>query len=532
MSQNNQRQKGLSYLSLARIHYDSLKQYELAKSYYDSTVSTLPKDEENYAAIKIRQEILEEFVKHILIVRTNDSLLALSELSDAQKQAWAMRTVSKDSTQAANDKITKEKQQKAQERQVTLDKNQGNLISTSGDVTWYFANPTSVSRGYTAFQRKWKDRPLEDNWRRSLKIVTTFENKQQEQIANNDGTREEETAPEVSTNEKISALLASIPTTEEAKTKLLTEIMDALYAIGNIYNFKLDEKQNAIETFEDLLARFPGCVYEAEVLYQLYLLNQESNPPASQQAAQRLLSDHPESIYAKLVQNPNYREETFAATMQMQAVYKRAYAKYKINAYEESLMLLDSAVRTLPVNEFSDNVQLLRILNIGQLEGQYKYQFELDNFVKLFSESELIPYVQTLIKSSDEYKANLFSASRAKYIPYFDQTHYLILIYPVSDANSKAASALFEDFIKKYDPSLKFGNLLMSDEHSVAVINNLPDKAGAQQAFTNFSAHLSGSDALKGVRYFAYIITEDNFGILYQTKDIDSYKTFFEKNYK
>ena len=30
---------------------------------------------------------------------------------------------------------------------------------------------------------------------------------------------------------------------------------------------------------------------------------------------------------------------------------------------------------------------------------------------------------------------------------------------------------------------------------------------------------------------FVFIITEDNFDILYQTKDIDTYKTFFERNY-
>jgi len=532
MSQKNERQKGLSYLSLARIHYDSLKQFELAKSYYDSTVNTLPKDEENYAAIKVRQEILTEFVKHLLIIRTNDSLLNIAKLPPNEIEAWATRLASKDSIQSAEEKIKKEKLVKAAEqKQVTFDKNQGTLISTSGDVGWYFANPTSVSRGTTAFQRKWKNRPLEDNWRRSVKIVTNFTPQEERPVAQTKDAPTEMPGKEVSTNEKIQTLIAAVPTTEEQKAKLRLEILEAMYALGNLYNFKLQEKGNAIETFDDLLARFPKSHYEPEVLYQLYLLHGETNPDLRRLAANRLLTEHPESVYAKLVENPNYREETFAATMQMQAVYKKAYAWYKSGNYAPSLALLDSVMRIHPKNEFSDNVQLLRIMNIGYLEGQYKYQFELDNFVKTYSESELIPYVRDLIRSTDEYQANIYSSSKAKYVPFFEQTHYLILIYPPSDANGKLAADLFDGFIKKTNASLKFGNLLLTEEHSVALINNIDTKAAAFETFQAFQTYLNEAGTFKGILHSIFVLTEDNFDLMYKTKDIDSYKAFFEKNY-
>jgi len=526
------RQKGLSYLGLAKIHYDSLKDYELAKSYYDSTVSTLPKDEENYAAIKMRQEILDEFVKHLLVIRTNDSLLALSNLSSDQLAAWALKIVTKDSLNAAEAQVKKEKLAKTQERQVVMEKNDGALISSGGDVTWYFASPISVSRGYTAFMRKWKNRPLEDNWRRSVKLAATLAPVVEDRPANDKQVSKDiEPSEGASISQKIQTLVAAVPTTEEQRTKLHTEVTDAMYALGNIYNFKLEEKGNAIETYEELLVRYPKCMYEPEVLYMLYLLNQESNSPKSQHAARRLLAEHAETVYAKLINNPNYREETFAATVQLQLAYKRAYALFKANAYELSVAVLDSAVRLHPVNEFSDNVQLLRILNIGYLEGQHKYQFELDNFVKSYSESELIPYVMGLIKSSDEYKANLFSASKAKYISHFEGKHYLLFIYPPSEANFAAATALFDGFLKTQDNSLKSGNLLLSDEHSMTVVNNIQDKEAAAKLFSAFSALLSNAEAFKGIRYNTFILTEENFDILYKTKDIESYKTFFEKNY-
>ena len=51
-SVQNERQKGYAYLKLGQIYYDSLRKFELAQAYYDSTVNVMPKDEEGYEQIK------------------------------------------------------------------------------------------------------------------------------------------------------------------------------------------------------------------------------------------------------------------------------------------------------------------------------------------------------------------------------------------------------------------------------------------------------------------------------------------------
>ena len=519
-------------MSLARINYDSLKNFEVAKLYYDSTVQTLPKDEERYAAIKIRQEVLTEFVKHLLVMRTNDSLLALSELSLDSIRSWALSKVTADSIAKVLAKEKSDKIAKAQEqRQSNFDNNQGKLINTSSETGWYFNNAASVSRGFTTFERKWKNRTLEDDWRRSIKFannITTIET-----VANQpEETKktEQKVETEVSVAQKTDALVGNVPTTDEEKDILKKGVLDAMYAIGNIYNFKLDEKTNAIETFNELIRRFPKSEYEPEVLYQLYLLQQVNNAQASQTAANRLIREYPESIYAKLIQNPNYREESFAATMQLQEVYKKAYALYKKEEYALSLNKLDSVLAIYPENDFSDNVEMLRILNLGRIEGQYKYQFELDNFVKSYSESELIPYAKTLIQQSDSYKANLYSSSKGKYLANLDQSHYLVLVYPISQENTTKSSTLFKSFISSNNPSLKFANLLLSEEYSMTVINDIESKDLAIKYYNAFNTR--EKDPLVGLKHYLFVITADNFDIFYKTKDIEGYKTFFDKNYK
>ncbi|MDH5367371.1 MAG: tetratricopeptide repeat protein, partial [Cyclobacteriaceae bacterium] len=82
-SVGNDRQKGMSFLKLGMIYYENLKNYKLARDYYDSTIQALPNDYEDYERIKERQVVLDEFVKQINIIQTQDSLLSLAALDSA-----------------------------------------------------------------------------------------------------------------------------------------------------------------------------------------------------------------------------------------------------------------------------------------------------------------------------------------------------------------------------------------------------------------------------------------------------------------
>jgi tetratricopeptide (TPR) repeat protein len=75
--------KGYSYLRLGEIYFDHFKNYETAKSYYDSTVTVLPKDDDLYVPVSERQVILADFVNQINIIHLNDSLLLF--------QKWILR---------------------------------------------------------------------------------------------------------------------------------------------------------------------------------------------------------------------------------------------------------------------------------------------------------------------------------------------------------------------------------------------------------------------------------------------------------
>lgn len=528
-SKGNQRQKGFSYLKLSEIYYDSLKNYQLAKNYYDSTVATLPKDEENYEAIKNRQEILVDFVAQITVISKNDSLLHLATLPKDSVLALAIQTLQESE---AKEKEKKVKAEKAAQRRQTALEDEDNLIQTQGNTVWYFSNSNALTKGRSEFLRKWGDRGLEDNWRRKNKSSSIVAPTSPAIVANEQSNDTDE-QKEVPMEQRAEKLLAGIPTSEEAQQRLLAEIEEALYQLGNIYNLRLEEDQNSAASFELLLQRFPNTEYEPEVLYQLFLLYKAIDHTKSTKKGEALIDKFPDTIYAKLVENPNYKEESFAASERLKKLYRALYSKYNISRYEEVIFSVDSALAIDPENEFSDNLRLLQILALGQKEGNRKYQYEIGNFAKEYPQSELIPYTATLLTASEEFQKNRYNSARARFIEDFNQKHHFILVYDIKESLNSSLPALIDQFLKDNNfATLKTGNLILDQKKSMILVNEFPGKATAEGFASMFEQRVSLSEAFKGEKIDVFVITEDNFDIFYKTKDISAYLNFFEKHYQ
>lgn len=532
-SVNNKRQKAYAYLKLGRIYYDSLKNFELAKAYYDSTISVLPQDEDDYAKIKQRQAILEDFVKQLTTIRVNDSLIAVSNLPEDSIYAIASNMAQKEAAKEKEKKLKEAKRQANIARNGAFDANGGNLIGTNpvSGAEWYFYTPSSISRGVSEFKRVWGDRPLEDNWRRSNKsgVDANAVTAGSDGAESLDGGESEEDQLQ----SRINELLAAVPTTQEQIDQMLGEVEIAHYKLGNIYNFNLEENQNAIETFEMLLLRFPNSEYEAEVLYQLYLLyNTLNDSSMAAEKANQLKEKYPDSIYAKLIDNPNYREESQMETELLKKVYAEAYKLYNANDYAQSLYILDSALSEVPDNLFSDNLALLRVLDIGKMEGQYKYQFELNNFIKVYPESDVVEYAKSLLKASEDYQINLYNSAKARFVEYFKQKHYIVIVYPNQDDLSQSISSDLDAFIKSKNFGLTTGNLILDEKNALALVNEFPGKESANNFLKLLRAEIDFGEKYKGQKIYSFAITEDNFNIFYQTRDINAYLNFFDKHYK
>lgn len=530
-SVSNNRQKGYAYWSLGKIYYDSLKNFVLAKAYYDSTITVMPVDEEGYDKIQQRQEILEEFVKQLTTIRVNDSLIALTNLPKDTLLSMATAIAEREAKQQKDKQKNEARRRANMAQNSAFASNNGGLIGTSpvSGSEWYFYTPASIGRGVSEFKRIWGQRQLEDNWRRSSKSGVDGNASESEETQEETDTSNAEEDP---LQARIKELIAAVPSSQESIDKMLSEVETAHYKLGNIYNFNLEEKANAIEIFETLLMRFPSSEYEPEVLYQLYLLYKNDNLEQAQEKARRLKEKYPESIYAKLIDNPKYREESFKETEELKKVYARAYDLYSSDQFAKSQYLLDSALLASPDNVFSDNLALLSVLNIGKMEGQYKYQYELNNFIKTYPNSEVLDYAKSLIKASEDFQINLYNSSKARFVEYFKQKHYIVIVYPNKENLAQAITDGLNNFIESKNFGLTTGNLILDDKNALILVNEFPGKETARNFHQLLTKEIHFGEQYKGEKIYSFAITEDNFNIFYQTRDINAYLNFFDKHYK
>lgn len=542
-SVNNPRQKGLGYLKLGELYYDLYKNYELAQAYYDSTVAVLPQDEERFEEIRQRSEILTDFVKQLKTIQLQDSLITLSEMNKSDLQQLLDNVVAEEERM--------EREQKKEARRLTRQTTSTSTGSADGrdfanpfgmeenspaeGDTWYFYNLAAVSRGRSQFLTKWGQRVLEDNWRRSQRQTRIAF--QGDDILNTVDTisqsTERVTFDGPDTEDRTAALMATIPFSEDDKAASLKQIEDAYFQLGSIYNFQLEEDENAIETYQKLITRFPGSEYEPETLYLLYLILKPDNELAADEYKQKLIELYPKTIYAKLAINPNYREESNETAQRLQRLYKIAYDYYLQEDFSQAKLLVSRGLQQYPDNAFSDQLKILGILIDGKIEGQYKYQYELQQFIENNPESRFLDYANSLLEASRDFKTKELQRKGAKYISYFDQPHFFIFVYPNLGSFSEIIPALIENYIEKELPNedLKTGNLSLNEGFSLVLVNKFQTKDQAMEFYENFNASDIMLPQDEKVTFEHFIITEDNFQILYQTKKTEDYQKFFEEKY-
>lgn len=545
-SVNNQRQKSYSYYKLGKIYYEKMAQYELAKSYYDSTVSVMPKDEPEYAAIKERQEILAEFVKHITSVRLQDSLLRLSNMDSASlsllmDEIEEQRKLEALALEKANKKKSRSLSSQPQFSNFGMQANQAfnpNMTDASG--TWYFYNLAQVGNGQNEFRQKWGNRPLKDNWRLISRVnESDFDDGKEDElaeVAKQAGELAKEDKQEESGEKKYfdrEGFMAQIPFTDEQKAEAYKKLDEGHFQLGRLYHFNLDEDDNAIISFKKVLEYIKESEHRVESLYLLYIILKEREDPEYERYRDMIVEEFPQTLYAKVILNPNYLEEAAKAGEEVKLIYEAAYKAYVRDDIKEAQDLINRGINDFAENEFTDNLRLLEILIVGKTEDYYKYVFALNNFKEENPDSELLAYVDILIKKAEEFKKEQERLKEIKFSSEFSQKHVFVLLY---ESNKTMAEALPKKFEAMHGSNfagnnLTTGNLIFDDKMSMILISEFEDKSQSEAYMSVFNQKIDLKKEYPTAKFHTFVISNDNFQVFYQSKDLNAYLNFFKQHY-
>jgi len=534
----NQNQKALSYLELGKIYY-SKPDYKKAQLYYDSCVSNLSNDHPDYNDILSLRNSLTKLIKNLNIIASEDSLQGLSKLSEEERDKLAEGILKKE----AEEKKKKEEEEKEQE--VNQIFNQGNTqtnqVNQTSGSSWYFYNVQALAFGFNEFTKKWGNRKLEDNWRRSSKEAFQPETEEANDSLVTDAKELKDTAEIRAARKK--ELLGKIPVTKEALDKSTNKVVDAYYNASMIYNEQLKNPKASAELFEEMLRKYPDNKYKLQAyfhLYRIYLAH--GNMERSDYYKNLLLDKYPDSDFAMIIKNPNYMAEKAAKKSSLEIFYEETYHKYQNGEYADVILRKAQSDQMYPNNVLVPKFDLLRTLAIGHTQNVAAFTASLQDIIRNYSTDPVKDQAQNILdflnsQNGQREENKLPVADTVPRIYYYnpDTTQIVVISFRIATPmNTNLLKTRLSDYNTKYY-SLKeynISNQLLGPQTQIITISRFENKADAI-AYKN---GMAGSDEVFGNEnpesYSVFIVSENNFESFLRERNVNEYLDFYRNYYQ
>ena len=526
---NNNIQKAESYLAIADLFYDG-EDYVPAKLYYDSTASVMKKSDERFVRAESLSKNLSDIAKNIQIIETQDSLLALGLKSEEELKEIAYNNL----------KAQQEAKRKAATNAGATNRPGASAIPVGGalraESSFFAYDDRTVRRGTREFERKWGNRPLEDNWRLSRSSGRTIAANTAEQ----ESTEEITTALDALTDEQLSDLLKDVPRTESERAKSELQILDAMFALGTLYRDRLQNNEKATEALEELNQRFPRSNYELESWYYLYLTYFElNNRSKSFEYRDKILSRYSSSTYARVLTDPEYAQRLANRELQINDYYDDAYAAFLNGETQKARdMALDARTQYGMDNPLQPRFDLLHALTVGKMDGEQAYKNSLNQVIAKHpntDEQRTAREILRMLGAGSRLPVGAEEQAQGNFKLDDNQVHFVIITFDPS-INLNTAKANVSDYNQKFHrpQRLTISNVFLGntadDRIPMLIVRRFKDRGEAMKYYDgvqqNSSEFLQG-----GTSYDIFSISLNNYREILRSKSVDSYQSFFSDNY-
>lgn len=519
-STTNKRQQAVSYERLGTISYQD-KQYVKAQKYFDSCTNVMPETYPNGDEIRKKATKLKKLVESVTIVETQDSLLRIANLSEKDREAYIKKTIKKIKEDAAR----KEREDKAK-MQAKIAKQIAEEQNNPSSNKWYWNNAKTKADGFSEFKKNWGVRENEDDWRRSEKIVLTQSDTSTKNKSNVSKTNEQ-----IDTL-TIDYLSKKLPLSKQDVDSALYKLVAAEYDAGIIYKEQLNEGKLASNCFQDILNRKFSSNYNLLAAFQLYKMNEKD---ASKSAPHRnyILTNYPNSDYANYLRDPNFFIKQKEQEKKNEEYYLTILEKYRQKNYAEVINACIQSENN-PEETFKAKFLLLRSMATAASTEDKK---------------SIIPILNELIKnypgSPESIKAkemaDIIEKGYSKYEPvvfkkefpftYEENEPLWIILFLDKNSNSNAAKNKIASFNDEAFEKMEItvSSKLYEQDQSVIILKTFTQTEGDSYINT----FKSDSKYIKEYKDLPiYMISQDNLKVLFENKNLDIYKDFYQEYFK
>lgn len=528
----NPNQKGKSYLALANYYYNKAN-FMNAGKYYDSAVFFLDQKYPEYLLLKAKAQNLNTLVSQLLIIQVEDSLQKVAMMSETERSKLIASIISDITTAESEGKTSEYTSRYNIGQYYENERRFQNNIEQEGK--WYFYNQAALTFGRTEFRRRWGERKLEDNWRRTNKTRVTSS----QVTGNTDDTirSKKDTSQALLDYKKPEFYLKNLPMNDSLIRVSNGKIANALYNAGKAYSEKIGDNEKAIISFESLLTRYPSGDLVAETLYTLYNLNKEGNNSKAEAYRQRLLEKYPTSEYAKILSDPDYYNKKMINLKMIEKIYQDAYSAYTAEKFEDAITLCTEGLDKFRDDLLAPKFFLLKAYSIARIRDEKEFKEELNKLIKTWPTSEeskkaaeLIAYLnqkipELKVEEDKEIAAELYVADTTS-------THVFALIItdPTFNINQATFDVISYNIDNYTNKNYRTEGTLIDNKYIMITVSGF---AGYRQAMGYFDAFLSGRPVRNpsGSKMITFLINNSNLKTLNIDKNPERYSLFFIEKY-
>jgi outer membrane protein assembly factor BamD (BamD/ComL family) len=409
---------------------------------------------------------------------------------------------------------------------------QGNI---NQEGSWYFYNQSALTFGRTEFRRRWGDRRHQDNWRRANRSVMSFVDDTNE--AETDRLTGGDAGGEAAFDNKNPAFyLQNLPMTDSLLAISNDRIANALLNAGRAYSEMLNDHARATEMLEQVRRRFPNSELAPEALYSLYIINRNINSVRSEVYRQDLITNYPESEYAKILVDPNYFARQFEEMRMSETLYERAYNLYTSENFTESISVINEALDRFPDDNLAPKFALLKAYNVARTDGERVFKEELNNLIRRYPESaeavraaeisaflnQAVPELR--IEEDRQIAQEIYTADITQ-----NHSFAIVIENPAFNINQATFDVISYNIDNYTNDNYRSEGILIDNRFILITVSGFSNFNTALEYYTNFSAERLIRN-ISGNKFYTFLISAENLNILRSDRNPERYDIFFREN--
>lgn len=545
-NERNRNQQIEIYYLLGKLHLQK-EQFAEASKYYNLTMNVMPSGDSRYREVNRLAVSLRDIAKYSDQLQYNDSLLIVAGLSEEEQRKWAERQFRLEREQREREELPTDGPIASSGRQlqqgVDLSGRMHGGQSRPGagpragqlESNFFAYDDRQVRRGAREFERRFGNRELVDDWRRSNSPIYLSQT--------GAAIAEDEVIPErIVPESKIEEYLAKLPTSDVEKLRVRQNVIDALFYLGVVFRDKMENYRVSADYLERLTNEFENTSNELEGLYYLYLDYRDLGLlEEKERVKERIIRVYPSSKYAIVLKDPNSAQELLEKENRLPNYYRGIYEQFQSGNFAEVQRRVARSVELFGSDhKFSSKIALLSAMTEGNISGREAYIGALQEMIAQHPNTpeevrarEILRFLQGDSGAFERYGGEI---DIDKFVHEPDKMHYIIIVLHNSqEVGLSEAQIAISNFNQKYYQlsNLRISNHFLDTQSGIPLIliRSFNNKTQSMR-YMNDAKTLVEEFMPEGADFEIYPITQRNYREVLRDRSAANYQVFFEMKYK